>query len=138
MRNALYAAAQWLWGFPQTLAGLCTFLFVRGGSFRFHGAVVKRWRLRGSVSLGMFLFVSESLQEERQRAVLVHEYGHSVQSLILGPFYLFAVGLPSVLWAGLPAMEKRRRERGISYYSRYPENWANALGERFTGERAER
>ena len=58
----------------------------------------------------------------------MHEYGHCVQSLMLGPLYLIAVGVPSYRWANLPALRKMRRETGRSYYSVYPENWANRLG----------
>ena len=63
----------------------------------------------------------------------VHEYGHTIQSLVWGPLYLITVGLPSVLWATLPPMKKLRKEKKISYFSVYPENQANRLGERFTG-----
>lgn len=136
--TALYRLAQWVWGLPQTLAGLCVFLFTKGEHTCYHGAVVKRWKNRGSASLGMFIFLSDSLSEQREKRVLVHEYGHTIQSLILGPLYLIAVGLPSALWAGLPLMKRLRGEREIPYYGVYPENWANALGERATGEQADR
>ncbi len=137
-RTALYRAAQWVWGFPQTLVGAVVFLLAKGESFCFHGAAVKEWRLKGSASLGMFLFISRDLDAQTARRVTVHEYGHSVQSLIFGPLYLAAVGLPSVIWAGAPALKRKRSENHISYYSVYPENWANSLGERFTGEPADR
>lgn len=137
-RTTLYRAAQWVWGFPQTLVGAVVFLLAKGESFCFHGAAVKEWSLKGSVSLGMFLFVSRDLDEQTARRVTVHEYGHSVQSLIFGPLYLAVVGLPSVIWAGAPALKKMRHKRNIPYYSVYPENLANTLGERFTGEPADR
>ena len=59
-----------------------------------------------------------------------HEYGHTFQSALLGPLYLLAVGLPSYIWANLPQMETKRSIRHIPYESRYPENWAEALGRR--------
>ena len=64
------------------------------------------------------------------RNLLVHEYGHTVQSLILGPFYLVVVGLPSVVWAKAPTLVKSRRRKHVSYYSFGPERFANWLGER--------
>ena len=86
----------------------------------------------------------------------VHEYGHTVQSMILGPFYLLAVGLPSIIWArrwsksqstAVPAsvrsggeeklsrsLKRRLKLKGVRYTSRYPENWANILGRYSTGE----
>lgn len=66
--------------------------------------------------------------------LLVHEYGHTIQSLIFGPLYLFAVGIPSIVWSFLPVFAKRREDAGISYFSVYPERWANKLGEKITGD----
>lgn len=137
-RVVLYRLAQWLWGFPQSAAGGVLYLITRGSGTNFHGALAKKWRRKGSVSLGMFLFISDGLSEEESRRVLVHEYGHSIQSLIFGPLYLLAVGIPSAVWAGLPALKRLREKKNRSYYSVYPECWANVLGERFTGECADK
>ena len=138
----LYRALQWSWGVVQnSIGGLLTLLLWRRPRLWFYGACVTRWSLRGSLSLGMFLFLgtrgdpSEPLTEAERR-VLVHEYGHSIQSLLLGPLYLPLVGLPSVLWANLPALRRFRKRRGVSYFSVYPESWANRLGERVTKESA--
>lgn len=128
---AAYSIIQWIWGFPQTAAGAVISLFVGGKAQRFHGASVRRWRLSGSVSLGRFIFISEKVQPEFLQRIMVHEYGHTIQSLFLGPLYLLAVGIPSVLWAGLPALEKYRINHSVSYYSFYSERWADELGERY-------
>ena len=85
------------------------------------------------MSLGLFIFTPQE-EDFRTEQVRVHEYGHCIQSLMLGPLYLLAVGVPSYLWANLPALRKMRRETGRSYYSVYPENWANRLGEWATKE----
>ena len=55
-----------------------------------------------------------------------HEYGHTLQSKILGPLYLFVIGLPSLIWAG--CFEDYRKENKISYYDFYTEKWADKLG----------
>ena len=88
-----------------------------------------RWL--GCVSLGMFIFVGthKDTSRERAREIASHEYGHTLQSLLLGPLYLIAVGAPSFIWCR--HYGKHRGEyaaRGISYYSRYPEKQATALG----------
>ena len=83
------------------------------------------------MGLGMFIFISESaMADEHREFTLMHEYGHTVQSIILGPLFLPVIGLPSLLWAGLPVFLRYRERRGVSYYSFYPERWANFLGER--------
>lgn len=135
MINILFTALQILWGFPQTLLGLFMYLYWRhrgAVSRMYHGAIVTEWTAGGGISLGLFVFVSGKARQ----GVVVHEYGHCIQSLMLGPLYLIAVGVPSYIWANLPALRKMRRETGRSYYSVYPENWANQLGEWGTGEKA--
>ena len=120
------------WGFPQTLlgAGICLALGRRCRHFRFRSSLITEWPLDRGLSLGAFIFVPERCP----RRLLIHEYGHAVQSLILGPLYLLVIVLPSVTWAGLPRLERRRMRRGISYYSFYTERWANALAERVCQE----
>ena len=98
------------------------------------------------MSLGMFLFVSDDpffyYPEHRikydedvfSKMLVVHEYGHTIQSLLFGPFYLFTVGIPSLVWSFWPAFVKKREQEKISYFSVYPERWANQLGERTTGD----
>ena len=132
---------QWLWGLPQNiLGGILLLILHRMPRFRFRKAIVTRWSRKGSMSLGMFLFLGEtsssafSAEQRRimEQHVLVHEYGHSIQSLILGPLYLPVIGLPSILWANFPVLIRLRRQKNISYYRMYQESWANRLGERVT------
>ena len=89
------------------------------------------WPLRSSMSLGMFLFLQNDWNPRSYKRLLAHEYGHTFQSLLLGPLYLFVIGLPSFIWAGLPTFEKLRRKRGISYSWLYTERWADRNGRIF-------
>lgn len=138
MKRLLYIVWQYTWGLLQNLAGGTIYAFYRLRGcphFAYQGALAVIWPVRsGSMSLGRFLFLHESYRPG-DRALLAHEYGHTIQSLILGPLYLFVIGLPSLLWAGLPVFQRRRHDRHVSYYSFYPEKWANALGARFTRPR---
>lgn len=168
LRGALFYAVQWTWGLPQNLLGLIIFLLLgRQERRRYHGAIATLFGQKallpqnGAFSLGMFLFIPLSWGEEMIEKTLVHEYGHSIQSMILGPLYLPAVALPSVVWAQIwPAslnrarkalnragsvataqrlshgeLDRLNRRANLRYTSRYPENWANALGEYATGEK---
>ena len=59
------------------------------------------------MGIGMFIFISEkcpkglesnlSMQETFERTK-VHEYGHTIQSIILGPLFLLVIGIPSCIW----------------------------------------
>ncbi len=120
MKRILYILLQCTWGLPQTLAGAVLFLvFLRSRHFRYRGAVATQWPLAGGVSLGLFIFVS-------YESLCYHEYGHTLQSLMLGPLYLPVVGLPSLVWAAL--YKRSRRARRHAYTSVFPENWAETLG----------
>lgn len=139
MRYVAYITVQAVWGLPQTLAGACVFLAHRRcAHFRYHGAVVTVWELWGKgMSLGPFVFVcpaDPTTPSQLDVRLLVHEYGHTVQSLILGPLYLPVIGLPSAIWANVPALKRRRRNRQTSYYAFFPERFANWLGERVLKE----
>ena len=135
------------WGIVQTLVGLVVFLvcLARGcWHGRYRGCVVTVWGFRSGVSLGLFVFVRDPLVGDNPldcpfndpaRRLLVHEYGHVMQSLMLGPLYVPLILLPSMVWAGYPALKRRRLKQGVSYYSFYTERWANSLAARVTGER---
>ncbi len=129
MKKVLYILLQCTWGLPQTLIGAVVFLFhLHSRHSLYHGAVVSCWKRRYSASMGLFLFLSE--RDADCRPLLVHEYGHTLQSLLLGPLYLPAAAIPSMLWMLLPPCRKLRQKRHISYYSFYTERWANSWGEK--------
>lgn len=144
MLTAVYILIQCTWGFVQTLLGLVLFLLnIRRRHYFFHGSVVTVWGRKASISLGMFLFVtgvakkpkrgSEKLTDTADGELVVHEYGHTIQSLMLGPLYLIVIGIPSLLWARLPVFVKKRKN-GVPYAAFWTEKSANALGERVSGE----
>jgi hypothetical protein len=78
----------------------------------------------GGISLGNTIIVNKYPNTKSTWNTVKHEYGHSIQSKWLGPFYLFVVGIPSILWAAW-----WNPNRGVSYYSFYTEKWADKLGE---------
>ncbi len=142
--NIIYIILQCTWGILQTLYGFINFLInIKCRHFWYHGALVTVWNDKSSVSLGLFVFITaepffydklkeEYTKDELSERLLVHEYGHTIQSLILGPLYLIVMGIPSTLWGFLPSLNKMRREKGISYFSFFTEKWANTLGEAVT------
>ena len=139
LRFLLAMIWQCTWGILQTAAGFIVFLkYIRCPHKRFRGAVATQWKSDAGISLGLFIFYGcGGLKDERADSYLgkiqTHEYGHCIQSLILGPLYLPVIGIPSVVWANVEALERRRQKRQVSYYSFYPERWANYLGSRVTG-----
>lgn len=133
MKLFIYILCQCLWGLPQMIVGGILFL-LNPGCKRYYqrGAVVIRWKSGYSASLGIFLFIADDLPGEEYKRLFVHEFGHSVQSLIFGPLYLPLMALPSMLWCLLPPFKNYRSKRGISYYDFYTERLADRLGESYS------
>lgn len=120
----------WIWQLPQNLVGLTYRLITRGEkrilkqrSTAFYIAPT----MSGGVSLGNYIFLSE--KSGLREPVYDHEFGHCIQSRILGPLYLPIVGLCSGLHCIL-------HKRTHNYYDFWTEKWANKLGgiEGYAGE----
>lgn len=114
----------WIWQIPQNILGALLILILKPEisidfiDVRLHYAT----RMRGGISLGRHIILADKYKDYNGRAEL-HEWGHTRQSRILGPFYLFVIGIPSILWAAW-----WNRDRGCDYYSYWTERWANKLG----------
>lgn len=120
----IFTALVVAWQLPQLLLGLLIALFVLPktvSATTYRSARVAFVEIPFlNVSLGTFIFIYFGSETEPR---LRHEYGHTLQSLILGPLYLLVIGLPSVLW-NLYCRVKTTQD----YYWFYTERWANALG----------
>ena len=130
MRIVLFWVLQCTWGILQTFLGLLVFLVhYKDRHYFYKGVIATEWHRNEGLSLGLFIFAWPD--DER---VVVHEYGHCIQSALLGPLYLPIIGIPSAIWANTPALEQARIHHHKSYYRFYPEKWANRLGKRATGK----
>ena len=135
MKKAVFIFLQCTWGIGQTLLGAIVFLKnIRQVHRIYRGCIETRWNSPCGMSLGLFIFTpKEDIRDTGK--IRVHEYGHCIQSMVLGPLYL-VVGIISVLWGNLPYFVKRRREKKIPYTACFVEAWASKWGERATGEEA--
>jgi len=62
-------------------------------------------------------------------ALKQHEFGHCIQSRILGPFYLLLIGTPSFMWATvLTTGWKHGYFRNVNYDAFFIERSATKLG----------
>lgn len=125
--KTLIKILRWIWEFPQHLLGfVLTHLYDVEYVETYKGVDVYMGVFPGGISLGTYIIISEQSYRDRRNRTKKHEYGHSRQSLYLGPLYLIAVGLPSLLWAGFI---HNLMKKEVGYYEVYPENWADELGE---------
>ena len=113
-----------IWQLPQNIVGAAMWLY-----FKLMGDVEKieatKWSvaykstyMAGGISLGSFCFLSRNMATRKE--YVAHELkGHTKQSRLLGVFYLFIVGLPSILNAIFGFTK--------CYYDFWCEKWANNL-----------
>lgn len=131
LKLVLFWVWQWTWGFISSFLGLFVFLFCLIFSKQKQVTTYKNCIvlhnsvMRGcGLSMGVFIFTSWDCKYDT--VMLKHEYGHALQSLLLGPLNLFVIVIPSSIWFW--CFDEWRRKKGVSYYWLYCEAWANKWG----------
>lgn len=121
-----------IWQLPQEIIGGIMYLIMpKTAVQKVQGAIVSYcpW-MRGGVTIGSFIFVDETYYKEKyllyKKRIVKHEWGHTIQSKLLGLLYLFIIGIPSLIHAGV--------HTGGDYYHFYTEKWANRLSEKYFKE----
>ncbi len=116
---------KYIWQLPQNLASIIYYNYlmdedkVAYKSFYKESKVFGKYT-SGSVTLGNHIFISTRASDR----TLKHEWGHTRQSLMLGPLYLIVIGIPSILWAAT----HKWLAPNTPYDSFPTEAWANRLG----------
>lgn len=117
----------WIWQFPQHILGfLMSRKAVRMHVYNDVMVYYTRNVFNCGVSLGNYILLDADKYARLDLTTIKHEYGHSLQSRMLGPLYLLAVGLPSALCNNVYA--RIFKKDSVWYYNRYPEKWADKLG----------
>lgn len=137
--NILKECCLWIWQLPQNIGGLIVIAIMgyekvltapNGNKVYFSK------KMSGGISLGKYSIISDYYirkcktdDEILTLDVTKHEaLGHGAQSRYLGPLYLFVIGIPSIVWAGLYGT-KRFPYTKNGYYVFYTEKWADKLAE---------
>ena len=138
MKRFLYLLIQCTWGLGQTLIGLLFFLIHINKPHKFYRCAIQtQWNDRwAGLSLGPFIFVPNN-EGDYFTGARVHEYGHTIQSLVLGPLYAF-VGIVSVGWGSIiyPILKGTKKYKDVKYTKCFVEYNASWLGEKVTDEKA--
>ena len=135
MKKRLFVFLQCTWGGLATLIGLFFYIANRSCEHgRYRSCIDTKWNAKGGLSLGLFIFTPKDDNPNAPR-IRVHEYGHSVQNLVLGPLMLF-VGIISVTWGNLPYFARKRKQNRLPYTACFVGAWASRWGEAVTGENA--
>lgn len=132
-----------IWMIPQNMLGLLCFIgfwisdFISGKDFRVlcpseTGRVILiSSHQSAGVTLGFFSVLSYREYARYSRAFIktqYHEYGHFIQSAMLGPLYLILIGMPSITWNVIQYLYCRVTGKGLDYYGFYTERWADKIG----------
>lgn len=124
-----------LWEFPQNLLGVIVFAIMK-----YQGKVVRVEQTgikflietpKTGVSLGWIIFWTPSGNRfaHLTNDCLLHELGHSRQSVLLGPLYLVIIGIPSLCRVIYSRWYYRKNhKKWENYFNGFPENWADKLG----------
>lgn len=110
-----------IWQIVQNLIGIGFWIYfkIRGDLETIvtnkYSKVYRSKYMSGGISLGAFAFVSNNLA--KKETAIMHEEGHMWDSKLMGPMYVFIVGIPSLLNAMFDFVE--------CYYLWFPEVWAN-------------
>ena len=133
MANKIKNIILYIWQLPQNLLGLIMLLIYKHEKIYYiHNG--RRFyytkEMPSGISLGNYIIMNREDKEDGMK----HEYGHTIQSRMLGPFYLLTVGI----WSGIGNLYDQHfhtKERGwtykqsyIWYYNQPVEKWADKLG----------
>lgn len=140
IKSVLFYIWQFSYAIVQNLIGLVMLAVYKAKGAEsewYHNALITYIDKKnfGGVSMGIFIFINKNRIGDDRHDMKIHEYGHTVQSLILGPLWLFIIAIPSMIWCNVPYFRKKRKLENISYYWLYCEGWANMCGIKVTKDR---
>lgn len=117
---------KYIWQLPQNLIGLL-FKMITGAKLyqKTDTYSVYTVKNRIGVTLGKYIFLYE--KDKHMEDSVLHESGHVRQSEILGPLYLFVIGIPSGIHCML---HDTICGRHANYYDFFTEKWADKLAGR--------
>lgn len=129
----------YIWQLPQNLLALILMpvynIIIGKPEIREYKGIKYVWYKdwRNGVSLGNYVLIGTYY--DNRLDTINHEYGHTRQSVYLGPLYLILIGLPSIVWNTIDRILTRTVESWtweksykIYYYYMPWERWADKLG----------
>lgn len=121
-----------IWQLPQIIVGGILFFFSKKIAVGKHKQAIISYCpwMKGGVTIGPFIFVSQWYYEYTYRSynekIVKHEYGHTIQSRIFGPFYILGLGYKSLIHAVF-----HKDTKNHTYEDFWTEKWANKLSEKY-------
>ena len=122
--KTLFQILLYIWQLPQNILGLILRVFWKlDNTVLYKDKTIRVCKkFPGNISLGDTVMVCKYPYNKNTWNTVKHEWGHTRQSLYLGPLYLIVIGIPSFLWA----CTYKWLKKDYSWF--YTESWANKLG----------
>jgi hypothetical protein len=127
MLKLLFNLLAYIWQLPQNIVGIVVRMFYKQtNSLLYKDKTVRVCKtFPGGISLGDTVIVRKFPYDKGTWNTVKHEWGHTRQSLYLGPVYLLVIGIPSLIWAACYQYDSSNPN---GYYEFYTEKWADKLG----------
>lgn len=123
-----------IWEFIQNFIGfLETRIHKLRMAHKFKGCKIYYIRHDDSHCIGKYIFINKYSDEH---IILRHEYGHRIQSMILGPLYMLVIYIPSLVHylyfsCKIFILAVSMKETSWDeYYDFYTEKWADKLSKK--------
>lgn len=132
MEKIIKDVLMYLWQLPQNLLGLLLIAIYKNAKRvdDFEDVhVYKTDKMPSGISLGKYIILHPLCFTNE--TILKHEYGHCLQSQILGWLYLIVIGIPSILGNIYNRLFHKNWDLAESYkwyYNQPWEKWADELG----------
>lgn len=139
MTRVLAAIGYWLiqltWGIIMNIIGffatIFSLIFLKGKIHSNGFGIVTEvgsdhW---GGVSLGAFALVCRCKDRDSDiyDEIRMHEFGHSLQNLFLGPLFPFVVGIPSAVRYWLEYYNKLKEDYYAVWFERTATSWGTKV-----------
>ena len=139
MKNKkLYYFLSYTWGLPMNLIGIIVEIFLKiifkirkkplkykkYGPCRVYEIGKTRW---GGLDLGHVTLTNP----DPSIHTLNHEFGHTLQNIVFGPFFIFIVWLPSAIRYNVRNIQKKFGKQLPPYDSIWFEGSATRLGDKY-------
>lgn len=133
----------WIWQLPQNIAGWIMTFFAKevierelndGKKHKIYLHKLNPKTIGEAVTLGEYIFLDYDFYGNRNiswgmiNSVSNHEYGHTKQSRLLGPLYIFVIGIPSIIHAAIHNHTCRGQEYEHFYTEKWADKWGNVDG----------
>jgi hypothetical protein len=120
--SPLLMLSRLIWEQPQTLLGFLVahwsnlFRRIDAVTYRENTVLLEGSGYKGSISFGTFILLYPKHGPKEDDLLWRHEFGHTLQSRLSGPLFLFKYGIPSLLTGNEAWMEQDANLRAARFF----------------------